>query len=415
MDTLVRREVLEGKSGNWLGTIRLAMPLSQRILALASMVIGVALAMFLWFGHYTRREPAKGVLVPSTGLLEVTANSSGVVATVPAVEGSQIRVGQPLITLTTQRSSAAVGNTNQFLAEQFRAQRGHLDADIAVQQMMELEKAADLRRRMDLLRSQLAILDQQLDIQKRQTASAIALLTKISPLQGKGYISIIQVQQQEAAVLGAQSSEKSLERQWLDAQQQLSVARSQLEQLPLTTAAESHELEIRRAEVERALAENDVALASVLHAPKSGVVASIFVNPGQSVTGGQPLLAMIPEGSHLIARLLVSNRTIGLIAPGDTVVLRYQAFPFQNFGLHHGRIKTISLSAMSPAQVASMTGSQSNEALYRVDVDLDTQFIEAYGRSRQLKPGMVVDAEILLDRHRLIEWIFAPLQASGRG
>ena len=47
--------------------------------------------------------------------------------------------------------------------------------------------------------------------------------------------------------------------------------------------------------------------------------------------------------------------------------------------------------------------------MYRVTVSLAKQFVTAYGNDEPLKPGMLVDADILGERRRLVEWIFEPL------
>jgi membrane fusion protein len=54
-------------------------------------------------------------------------------------------------------------------------------------------------------------------------------------------------------------------------------------------------------------------------------------------------------------------------------------------------------------------GRTTSEPLYRVLVELDQQTVSAYGRAEPLKPGMTVDADILLDQRRLIEWVLEPL------
>ena len=51
----------------------------------------------------------------------------------------------------------------------------------------------------------------------------------------------------------------------------------------------------------------------------------------------------------------------------------------------------------------------SREPLYRIKARLDSQAVAAYGRFEPLQPGMQVEADILLDRRRLIEWIFEPI------
>ncbi len=53
--------------------------------------------------------------------------------------------------------------------------------------------------------------------------------------------------------------------------------------------------------------------------------------------------------------------------------------------------------------------------MYRITVALERQQVQAYGQPQALAPGMQLDADVLLDRRRLIEWIFEPvLGVAGR-
>lgn len=47
--------------------------------------------------------------------------------------------------------------------------------------------------------------------------------------------------------------------------------------------------------------------------------------------------------------------------------------------------------------------------LYRVQVKLDRQFVLAYGKDEPVKPGMALQADVLMDRRSLLEWVFEPL------
>jgi membrane fusion protein len=44
-----------------------------------------------------------------------------------------------------------------------------------------------------------------------------------------------------------------------------------------------------------------------------------------------------------------------------------------------------------------------------VTVRLAQQAITAYGKPEQLKPGMLLEADVLGEKRRLIEWVFEPL------
>jgi len=141
-------------------------------------------------------------------------------------------------------------------------------------------------------------------------------------------------------------------------------------------------------------------------APADGMVATWLYKPGQAVQTGAPLLTLVPGDGALEAELLVPSRAIGFIDPGDTVLLRYHAYPYQKFGHQQGRVRQISRSPVN-----SVIGDEAAlaESFYRISVSLEQQAIMAYGKSEALKPGMVLDADILGERRSLIEWILEPL------
>ncbi len=49
------------------------------------------------------------------------------------------------------------------------------------------------------------------------------------------------------------------------------------------------------------------------------------------------------------------------------------------------------------------------EPVYRIDVKLDRQSVTVAGQEIPLRPGMMVGADILLERRTVFEWIFEPV------
>ncbi len=390
MSRLFRSEVIEAKRGEWLGTIRLSTPLSHSVLTVAALCIVAALIAFAIFGEYTRRERTSGTLVPNAGLIEIPAPTAGMIERVLVEQGAIVHAGESLVSLSSDRVSAALGDTAAIVGEQLGLQRSRIEADLADQDRLQREKSAALNGRVEALRAQVTQLDAQRAIQQQQAKNARAMLARFQPLLDKGYISALQVQQQEAAALEAEAQLTALARQRLDTQQQIAEQQDQLRQLPLNTDAQRHESERKRAEIDQALAQNEVTRAAVLRAPQDGIVSSVMVKPGQAIAAGQIAIAIVPKDSALEAQLLVPSRAIGFVEPGNRVVLRYQAYPYQKFGLHGGRVKTVSRNAMTPQQVSNLFGQQTSEAMYRIDVTLDAQSIEAYGRQEALRPGMAL-------------------------
>jgi membrane fusion protein len=95
-------------------------------------------------------------------------------------------------------------------------------------------------------------------------------------------------------------------------------------------------------------------------------------------------------------------------------MLRYAAFPYQKFGMHEGVVASLSRSAISPSEMTQRLSGLTalygaNEPVYQITVDLKSQSVNAYGNLVPLQPGMQLEADVLLEKRRLIEWMLEPL------
>ena len=79
--------------------------------------------------------------------------------------------------------------------------------------------------------------------------------------------------------------------------------------------------------------------------------------PGQSINAGQVLASLIPDHANkaetgsLEAHLYVPSRTAGFIQPGQEVLIRYAAFPYQKFGLHTATVIDVSGIPFAPTEL----------------------------------------------------------------
>jgi membrane fusion protein len=92
------------------------------------------------------------------------------------------------------------------------------------------------------------------------------------------------------------------------------------------------------------------------------------------------------------------------------VRLRYRAFPASKFGHHRGTVVSISRHALDVQSVALLApGTPAPGSAYRLLVELDRQYVQAYGARRPLIAGMLVEADIIGERRKLYEWLLEPL------
>jgi membrane fusion protein len=375
----------------------------------------IILLTILFEGHYTRRYHANGALAPELGLLPVTARVPATVLTLNVSEGQIVRKGTTLLTLSTERRDAGGAAVSQTMGSELHAQARQLEASVAENEALTAQRADALRAQRADLAQQIEQMQRQIGFQRENAAIYDELLQKIMPLAAKGYISAFQLQQQKSAAIDSQIQQRSLVRQQFDLSRQLRALDGDLAELPFTSKTKREEIERSLSQVHQQLAANEADGAAALVAPEDALVAAVLVNPGQAVGPGQSLLTLVPQASQLQARLFVASAASGFIRPGARVALRYKAFPFQKFGLAYGTVKAISHNAINPIDLGALYGGvPPTDPMFRVTVTLDRQNAVAYGRAEPLRPGMELEADFMLDRRRLIEWIFEPLYGAGK-
>lgn len=411
---LFRKEALAAHRREWLGSIRLQPPRFGWSFAAFGLLAIVAILWLLIGGHYTRHERVQGTLVPSSGLLTVTPSSPGVVSRVLVQEGTRVHAGEPLLEISGEQDSASLGNTHAVIAAQLQLKQNGLRADLEQQRTLDALQQKDLRARLSMLHLQVAQMDQQITLQRKRTDSAMDLYRQWSALGDSGVVSKQQLLSQHDAAMQDELQVKQLKSQSLQLRQQLAELQGQLEQLPSTSSGKRNNIEQQLADVMQSMAQNASQRALLLRASTDGTVANVLVHPGQTVAAQQPLLTVLPSSSTLLAELWVPTKAMGFIAPGQRVVMRYHAYPYQKFGQHYGRVRSVSRSAVSATEVSRLLGQTITNSRYRVQVALDSEHVTAYGRSETLLPGMTLDADVLLDRRRLIEWVVEPLYGFGR-
>jgi len=240
-------------------------------------------------------------------------------------------------------------------------------------------------------------------IDSREDRRSFPMRCRVVPKQ------VVALDQQEQAVLELVNEQQALERQAKSIRRGIAQMEQSLQELPAQRAAQVAATDRDRALIHQERIQQETSGELLVKAPVAGLVGSRLIEPGQAVKAGQPLLSLLPEDSTLQAQLLVPSRAIGFVEPGNTVLLRYQAYPYQKFGHQVGRVLRVSRSAVNPGEPASVGSGQASEPYYRVLVALDAQTVTAYGKPEPLRPGMLVEADILSERRKLYEWLLEPL------
>jgi membrane fusion protein len=405
---LFRKEMLDARREEWLGSVLVTTSLYGWIWAVASLVVILSISALVFLSHYTKRVTYSGVLSPIAGIVAVTAPNDGVIDDLSVHIGDKVFAGERLFTVSSEQNTSKFGRTHTFLASQLQLQQQKLEANLAEQQQTFSYKRADATGRVALLSEKLAQINNQLGLQNEKISNAEAFLRKIKPLASQGYISALQIQEQQNAIIDSQSQAKSLARDQIDAKAALAAAKAELAQLPLDEAITTNDINRQLANLKQSEASNELARALVAQATTSGIVATVSAASGQVASRGQTVLTIIPEDAKLEAKVLVPSRDVGFIKPGDRAILRYAPYPYQEFGEQYGRVKNVTKSSLTAGEIYKNTDDQKDHN-YLVEIALDKQGIAVFGAHQTLSPGTALEADIIVGKRRMIEWILGPL------
>ncbi|TMH12030.1 MAG: HlyD family efflux transporter periplasmic adaptor subunit [Betaproteobacteria bacterium] len=414
MPSLFRPEVIEGRQQAWLGSIQLVRPVPLAVLTLMVVIIAGAVGGFLLEGRYTRKAHIAGYLVPDRGVLRLLPPQAGVVTESHVVEGRAVRRGDVLFVLSIDRATLS-GDTQAAVQASLAVRSKSLHDASRQKAQLQQEQRAALDRQIEDMRHELAQMDTEAELQRQRLVLAQQATARLESLKNDNFVSAAQVQAKTEEMLGVRAQLQALSRQRTAHLREIGTLEAQRRELPLRSMAAMGEIERDLASLAQESAENEAKQRVVIRAPQDGVVTAVLAEPGHSVSPASALASLLPADARLQAQLFAPSSAVGFVRANQQVQLRYQAFPYQKFGHHAGQVLQVSRTPLQAAELAglplpeAMKGAASAEPLYRITVDLDQQAVQAYGQAQPLAAGMQLEADVLLDRRRLIEWVFEPL------
>lgn len=424
---LFREEVSAAQTAQWLGSVRLHRPLSFSVVTGSALGIASLLVAFAAWGEVNRKAHLSGLLVPALGTLNISAPQAGTVVQLPVAEGQTVQAGDVLMVLNAERTGLHNGladDTGARIAQQIEARQQTISTERTLRELQSRQRESVLQDRIRTLQAELRQSEEECNLQERRVQLAQTTLARNEQLAKDGFVSVAQVQTRQEELIDTTARLQSAQRTRLGLQHDLQSLKGDRDALAAQLKADVNQLERTRSSLEQEATENASHRNMVITAPYSGQVTALGLQSGQSVQAGQTLLTLLPQAApgnsrvQLHAHLYAPSHTAGFVRPGQTVYLRYAAYPYQKFGLYEGRIIAVSATPFAPNELPPNLAQQlisqagSNEALYRINVQLVDQSIRAYGEDVMLKPGLTLEADVLQERRKVWEWVLEPVLAA---
>lgn len=387
--------------------IHSSLPRFAATLALAAVVVfaGVLLAT----ATYARKETVAGWLTPSSGLIRLSARQGGVIEAIHVAEGQDVKAGEPIATIQV---SAAIGSGDSYavVSRSMNAQVEATEKLAASQQASLKASRAGLKARRAMLIRELEEARGRVDLAVSNAAVAQRAFERAAYLLEQGAMSRREHELEQSTRLQADAGVSQAKAETLRIEREIGTVDADLAALPFAAGSASAEAENVRASLAAQRAEAEAAATYIISATVDGRIAALPVHVGDSVLAGGLVAMMTPSGAVLEAELLAPSRVIGFVEPGQRVRLMYQAFPHQKFGAGLGVVRSVSRTVLAPEDTP-IPGLKPGEPVFVVRVGLETDHVSGYGREIQLQPGLLLTADVVLDRRSLGEWLLDPLFA----
>ena len=400
-------------------------PLGRKVLW-TLLVLLAAMAVWSVVGRLDIVAVAEGKLVPQSYVKIVQPAESGIVKEILVKEGDTVRAGQVLMRMDTLITDADAKSIATDLQGKRLALR-RIDAELA-----DAPFQAQPDDPQPLAAAALAEENSRLAKARQDLAAALEIRRKFSAVlphyreQEKAFEKL----GKDGFAGGVLVSDKRRER--IEKEQELATqdhmiesARAGVQQsemkLVQIDSDYRRQLHVERGEAQRAFDQLSQELAKQTHrkellelkATQDSVVKELATHSiGTVVQPGTVLLTLVPRDETLRAEVWLTNEDIGFVKQGQTVRLKFAAFPFQKYGMVQGTVEHIGADAVENGQdgAADARPGTTPPSTFKALVALKTASLEADGVRFPLSAGMQANAEILLGTRTVLEYLLSPMQ-----
>ncbi|MEM1239219.1 MAG: HlyD family type I secretion periplasmic adaptor subunit [Cyanobacteria bacterium P01_H01_bin.26] len=394
-----------------------------RYMVLIGVIFACMFGTWMWFGTMQEVSRAQGELVPEGDTYKVQPVAAGEVSEILVQEGDTITAGQVVIELDTKVLTSEVERLSQnlialnsqlqqtqILIDQTRyeadAQQAIATAEIQTQESAIFEAQANMGTHQAIaaqLTVDLAANESRLNrLQSLVDEGAISteyLFDVEQTLRDRQRVMTERQGQVQQSLAQAEQMHAQLELKKAEATSRALEAREKLKRLHL----EADDLEAQIAETTTLLTVAQTNLEQMfLHAPVNGTVSSVHIgNIGEVAQPGETMVEIAPAQTPLVLSAMLPIREAGLVEPDMVVQMKFDAFPYQEYGIVPGRVTSISPDAKQDKQMG---------AVYNVEIALERDYVIHEDESIAFKAGQTANAEIIIRKRRIVDFLLAPIR-----
>lgn len=374
---------------------------------------------------------ARGRLEPKGKTLKLDAPVAGTVVAVKVKEGQTVKAGQVLLELESelarselQQAQAKLEGYSDRIA-QLQVIQNQLEIAIRAQQLqIQAQQSAQLAQ-LHQTRQQLNSGRSAYTLAKDRLSRDQIEVQRYQNLWQEGVVPEVKVAEVKRL---KDESQQLLNQTQADIKQSESEIKKQLSNYEdVTRTGEISLLESKRrikeiqseiSDIHSEIAQTKKQIQSlqfqlrqrVLRAPTDGTIFQLGIqHPGSVLQPGQAIAQVAPEGVMLVFRAQMPSQESGFLRLDAPVKLKFDAYPFQDYGVVPGRLRWI-----SPDSKVVET-PQGNIETFELEITLDQTYIQSQNKRVLLTPGQTAIAEVIVRQRRVIDFILDPFKKLQKG
>ena len=370
---------------------------------------------------------ATGKLEPKGQTIHLDAPMMGTIEVVHVQEGQSVTKGQPLIEFETDRITAELEQAEQQLEglknrlTQLELGKSQIAVSIRLQEQQYQAQIGEQQAQFRQAQQQLAFDQAAIDSSDALLVKDHDQVSRLRRLESEGVVSSLQREDAERTLIENQrqleQGRTELAKTRTEIEKQQSAYNRVLKEGKLAATESRQQLQALDAQIADArtqVSQTETLIASlryqhqqhIVTAPVNGTVFQLpQKNPGAVVPASQNLAQLAPQDAPLVLRTTMESRQTGFLSVGLPAKVKFDAYPFQQYGIVPGRVTYI-----SPDSQLQQLPDGRQQQVYLVDIALDKDFIAQGTEQITFSPGQAATAEVIVRQRRLIDFILDPFK-----
>lgn len=151
-----------------------------------------------------------------------------------------------------------------------------------------------------------------------------------------------------------------------------------------------------------------------LRAEQDSVVLNIAkVSPGSVLQSGEQFLTLVPVDAPLEVEANVAGMDAGFVHPGNTVTVKFDTFPFTQYGAAEGKVRVVSADSFTSNPDEKQRGVQqaspgtNGAAFFRSRISLEEVKLHGTPPGFRVTPGMPITADIKVGERTVVGYLLS--------